>query len=478
MARPRSGQAPAPAASQDPPTGELAAELWREGRRSLPVDRLEAWLEGRLDCDDELGRWFRLERADLAVVAEDLRTATFVVRPEAEDFQFAHTSLLEYFLALHLAGALAEGDGDAWALPMISPRRSTSSARSSPAQTVEAVRQRATGSARAIPRAGRQSSRSRTASARLRAAHRRSRWRASRWKARSCAGSRSPARPAGPCCPYGLHARRGRPARGMPATHARPNAATCPARGSSARSSTTACWTASISTAPTWPARSCAAAGGEPGPARVVLPQHCPVCGSHVVRLEGEAAARCEGGLICSAQLIEGIKHFVARKAMDIDGVGVKLVEQLVEAQLVKTIQDLYTLSEKQLLSLERMGEKSAHNILSAIEHSKKTTLAKFLYALGIREVGESTAQVLASHFPDLDSIVQADADQLLALPDVGPVVSGHILAFFNEKKNQKVIQQLLERGIHWPKPTALKKSPENLILAGNTYVITGTLSN
>ena len=253
--------------------------------------------------------------------------------------------------------------------------------------------------------------------------------------------------------PDGLRARRGRPARGMPR---RVRVERCDLSGARlVPRDDDGVLTASISTAP----------------------QHCPVCGSHVVRLEGEAAARCEGGLICSAQLIEGIKHFVARKAMDIDGVGVKLVEQLVEAQLVKTVADLYTLSEKQLLSLERMGEKSAHNILSAIEHSKKTTLAKFLYALGIREVGESTAQVLASHFPDLDSIVQADADQLLALPDVGPVVSGHILAFFNEKKNQKVIQQLLERGIHWPKPTALKKSPENLILAGNTYVITGTLS-
>jgi DNA ligase (NAD+) len=210
---------------------------------------------------------------------------------------------------------------------------------------------------------------------------------------------------------------------------------------------------------------------------KIVLPKRCPVCGSHVVRIEGEAAARCEGGLICSAQLVEGIKHFVSRKAMNIDGVGAKLVEQLVEAHLVKTVADLYHLTEAPLLSLERMGEKSAQNILSAIAHSKKTTLAKFLYALGIREVGESTAKVLADHFTDLNAIMDADEAQLLALPDVGPVVAGHILAFFAEKRNQTVIHALLDAGIYWPKAQKHTFDLSQQPLAGNTYVITGTLS-
>lgn len=211
------------------------------------------------------------------------------------------------------------------------------------------------------------------------------------------------------------------------------------------------------------------------GTQTIVLPKRCPVCGSHVVRIEGEAAARCEGGLVCSAQLIESIKHFVSRKAMDIEGIGSKLVEQLVESGLVKTVADLYHINVDQLLTLERLGEKSAHNILAALQQSKKTTLAKFLYALGIREVGESTAQVLAQHFHELDKIMQADEAQLLALPDIGPVVSGHILAFFDEKTNLRVIEQLLDAGIHWPK--AVKRSIEKQPLAGKTYVITGTLS-
>ncbi len=205
----------------------------------------------------------------------------------------------------------------------------------------------------------------------------------------------------------------------------------------------------------------------------IKLPNKCPVCGSEVVRLEGEAAARCEGGLVCHAQQVESIKHFVSRKGMDIEGLGSKLVEQLVQAQLIKTVADIYKLNQETLSQLERMGEKSAHNIIEAIEKSKKSTLPKFIYSLGIREVGESTALLLANHF-SLEALMAASEEALVALEDVGPVVAGHIVHFFKQKSNQKVIQQLLDCGIHWP---VSQQKTGNGPLNGKTFVITGTLS-
>lgn len=204
---------------------------------------------------------------------------------------------------------------------------------------------------------------------------------------------------------------------------------------------------------------------------KIQLPKVCPACHSPITRIEGEAAARCDGGLICPAQRIENIKHFVSRKAMDIEGLGAKLVEQLA-AHTITSVADIYTLSAQDLMSLERMGEKSADNVLSAIEKSKKTTLAKFLYALGIREVGETTANALAAHF-SLEELIQADEAQLLAIPDIGPVVAGHIVAFFSQKANLAVIQKLQKAGVHWPIDEGIGNGP----LTGKTYVITGTLS-
>ncbi len=207
----------------------------------------------------------------------------------------------------------------------------------------------------------------------------------------------------------------------------------------------------------------------------IMAPKKCPICDSQVVRIAGEAALRCEGGLVCSAQLIEHIKHFVARRAMDIEGLGSKLVEQLVNQQLIRSVADIYHITKPQLLSLERMGEKSATNLLAAIEKSKHTTFAKFLYALGIREVGEATAQLLAEHFSSLEELSQATEESLLALPDVGPVVAEHIMAFFAEKANHQIITALLKAGVVWPKvknTPALGEQP----LQGKSYVITGTL--
>ncbi len=205
---------------------------------------------------------------------------------------------------------------------------------------------------------------------------------------------------------------------------------------------------------------------------KIKLPSKCPVCGSEVIRIEGEAAARCEGGLICKSQQVESIKHFVSRKGMDIEGLGSKIVEQLVNEKLINTIADIFKLTKDQLVKLERMGDKSAQNILDAIEVSKKTTLAKFIYALGIREVGESTAALLANHFT-LESLMHTTEEELLNLPDIGPVVASHIVHFFSQKNNQKVIYELIKTGIHWP---TVKKSSHQP-LSGKTYVITGTLS-
>ncbi len=206
---------------------------------------------------------------------------------------------------------------------------------------------------------------------------------------------------------------------------------------------------------------------------KIKMPAKCPVCGSDVAKSEDEAAARCEGGLICQAQRIESIKHFVSRKGMDIEGIGAKLVEQLVNQDLIQSVADIYTLTKADLMSIERMGDKSATNVLASIEKSKKTTLAKFLYSLGIREVGESTAGTLANHFT-LEELIQADNETLLNLPDIGPVVSEHIVLFFKQKNNLKIVQKLQKEGVHWPK---VQITHEHQPLKGKTYVITGTLS-
>ncbi|MDN7123907.1 NAD-dependent DNA ligase LigA [Pseudidiomarina sp. 1APP75-32.1] len=207
----------------------------------------------------------------------------------------------------------------------------------------------------------------------------------------------------------------------------------------------------------------------------IEFPSCCPVCGSNIERAEGEAVARCTGGLICGAQRKEALKHFASRKAMDIDGLGDKLLELLVEREWLKSPADLYRLKARELAMLPRMGEKSAENIVAAITASKETTLPKFLYALGIREVGEATAANLASHFGSLEELQEASQDQLEEVDDVGKVVASHIYQFFREAHNQDVVRELLELGIHWPAIEKLAASEATL--AGNTYVLTGTLT-
>ncbi|HZW25770.1 MAG TPA: NAD-dependent DNA ligase LigA [Gallionella sp.] len=206
------------------------------------------------------------------------------------------------------------------------------------------------------------------------------------------------------------------------------------------------------------------------------MPTSCPVCGSHVVREEGEADARCTGGLFCAAQRKQAILHFAGRRAMDIEGLGDKLVDQLVDGGIVHSPAELYTLGMSVLADLERMGEKSALNLLEAIEKSKHTTLARFVYALGIRNVGEATAKDLARHFGKLDVIMQADIERLLAVPDVGPVVAQSIADFFAEAHNREVVQQLRDLGVHWEEHEGV--SDQVLPLTGKTFVLTGTLAS
>lgn len=206
----------------------------------------------------------------------------------------------------------------------------------------------------------------------------------------------------------------------------------------------------------------------------VVFPETCPVCGSAIEKLEGEAVARCTGGLYCAAQRKQAMKHFASRKAFDIDGLGDKIIEQLVDQELVKTPADFFKLELVQVCNLERMGEKSAANLLKSLEKSKQTTLAKFIYSLGIREVGEATAANLAQHFCELENIKQADIEALQEVDDVGGIVAQHLVNFFGEEHNLSVIQDLLEVGIHWPKIE--KSDTTELPLAGQTYVLTGTL--
>lgn len=211
------------------------------------------------------------------------------------------------------------------------------------------------------------------------------------------------------------------------------------------------------------------------GAKAVVMPDRCPECGSEIVQAEGEVVARCSGGLFCPAQRRQAILHFASRLAMDIEGLGDKLVEQLVSSGMVEYVSDLYRLEVEQVASLERMAEKSATNLLSAIEHSKETTLDRFLYALGIREVGEATARSLARHFGTLDAIRAADETTLEEVPDVGPVVASHIASFFRQAHNVEVIEALIGSGVHWPKvETAEGEQP----LSGETWVLTGTLES
>ena len=207
----------------------------------------------------------------------------------------------------------------------------------------------------------------------------------------------------------------------------------------------------------------------------IIFPHSCPVCGSQIVRIEGEAVARCTGGLFCAAQRKESLKHFVSRKAMDIDGVGGKLIEQLVERELIRTPADLFKLDLTTLMQLERMGEKSAKNALNSLEQAKHTTLARFIFALGIREVGESTALNLANHFKTLEALKNADFEQLQAVPDVGEVVANRILAFWREPHNVDVVNDLIAQGIHWD-AVETKEAGDNPF-KGKIVVLTGTLS-
>ena len=214
--------------------------------------------------------------------------------------------------------------------------------------------------------------------------------------------------------------------------------------------------------------------GGEPLHPPFELPKVCPECGSAVARGLDEAIARCTGGLYCPAQRKQALWHYAARRAMDIEGLGDKIVDQLVDAGLVHTPADLYGLTVETLAGLERMGEKSAQNLVAAIAQSRQTTLARFIFALGIRNVGEATARDLARYFGNLDGIMAADVEALQQVPDVGPIVAASIVAFFNESHNREIIAQLLAAGLHWTEGEPADAGPK--LLSGKTLVLTGTL--
>jgi DNA ligase (NAD+) len=207
----------------------------------------------------------------------------------------------------------------------------------------------------------------------------------------------------------------------------------------------------------------------------IQLPQVCPACGSDVVTAIGEVVARCTGGMYSSAQRKENIRHFASRLAMDIDGLGEKLVYQLVDEKLIQTSADLYRLRVEDLTPLERMAPKSANNLIEALERSKLTTLPRFIYSLGISEVGESTARSLAQYFDDLDTIMSADEESLQQVPDVGPVVAGKIAVFFRQSHNREIIESLRQSGITWPVREIGREQVQSL--EGQTFVLTGTLS-
>jgi len=214
-----------------------------------------------------------------------------------------------------------------------------------------------------------------------------------------------------------------------------------------------------------------------PPDAKIIeLPKKCPVCGSDIEYENDHAVARCTGGLYCPAQQKEAIKHFASRKAMDIDGLGTKLVDQLYDEGLVKNVADLYSLSVEQLMKLERMGKKSAENLIHALEASKHPTLARFIYALGIREVGETTAKSLANHYRSFEALRHTDAETLQTIDDVGPIVANHIVYFFQQEHNNDVIDALFAAGIEPQIPEEI--NPEELPLKGHTYVLTGTLQH
>ncbi|EOI1391833.1 NAD-dependent DNA ligase LigA [Klebsiella oxytoca] len=209
----------------------------------------------------------------------------------------------------------------------------------------------------------------------------------------------------------------------------------------------------------------------------IVFPTHCPVCHSDVERVEGEVVTRCTGGLICGAQRKESLKHFVSRRALDVDGMGDKIIDQLVEKEYVHTPADLFQLTPGKLTGLDRMGPKSAQNIVDALEKSKETTFARFLYALGIREVGEATAAGLAAHFGTIEALEQASIDDLQKVPDVGIVVATHVRNFFAEESNREVIAQLRKEGVRWPAPVLVNAEEIDSPFAGKTIVLTGSLS-
>ncbi|CBJ82241.1 DNA ligase [Xenorhabdus bovienii str. Jollieti] len=210
----------------------------------------------------------------------------------------------------------------------------------------------------------------------------------------------------------------------------------------------------------------------------VIFPEYCPVCRSDIERVEGESVARCTGGLFCGAQRKEALKHFVSRRAMDVDGMGEKIIEQLVDKEYVKTPADLFRLSAGKLTGLERMGPKSAQNTIDALEKSKKTTFARFIYSLGIREVGEATAANLVAHFVTLEKLRAADTEALIAVQDVGGVVASHVVNFFNEPHNQTVIDDLIDNiGIYWESVETLQSDTVGNSFAGKTVVLTGSLN-
>jgi len=206
-----------------------------------------------------------------------------------------------------------------------------------------------------------------------------------------------------------------------------------------------------------------------------VMPEHCPACGAEVIRLPGEAAARCSGGLFCPAQRIEAIRHFASRLAMDIEGMGKKMVGTLVQADLLQNVADIYALQFSQLVALPRMGEKSANNLLAGIQQSRATSLPRFLHALGIPGIGEATAAALAAHFVKLDKLRAASVEDLQEVADIGPVVAANVVRFFADAHNTRIVARLLAQGVHWPDP---EPAPRHALpLGGQTWVLTGSLA-
>jgi DNA ligase (NAD+) len=212
------------------------------------------------------------------------------------------------------------------------------------------------------------------------------------------------------------------------------------------------------------------------GARKFKFPSHCPVCDSEIVNEGDDVVARCSGGLYCDAQRIQSIIHFASRKAMDIEGLGDKIVELLVESELIHDVSDIFILKQDDVAALERMADKSAENLLAAINKSRDTSLNRFLFSLGIPQVGEATALALANHFGSLEALMRASQEQLEQVPDVGPIVAENIRAFFHQKHNKEVITRLRKRGVHWPDVAV--KSADELPLVGKTFVVTGTLTS